>query len=235
MATRTTPGKTPVGAIHTAWRIHRRTTNNINTYASPARASRAYRLAGTSPKRSVIRQAALMASDRSEDRLRTWEHATAYPLTVLSLLFIGVYAWPILDTHLAPHWRHLCEIADLTIWALFCGEYAIRLSLARRRRRFVRTHWFDLAVLLLPVLRPLRALRLLNALRVINRHAVSWTRGRMAIYVVTTTVLIVLVASLAVLEAERGHPASRLSRPTTAATATAPVMRPSAARAGRPT
>ncbi|MGX6604605.1 potassium channel family protein [Micromonosporaceae bacterium Da 78-11] len=142
----------------------------------------------------------------SEDRLRRWEDATAYPLTLLSVLFIGVYAWPILDLGMHPGWRAACEIGDLVIWGLFCAEYLIRLGLAQQRRRFVRTHWFDLAVLILPMLRPLRALRLLNALRVINRHAVAWTRGRLAIYVMATTVLIVLVASLSVLEAERGHP-----------------------------
>lgn len=151
-----------------------------------------------------------MGSARSEDRLRGWEDVTAYPLTALSVLFIGVYAWPILDPAMNRHWHHVCEIADLVLWGVFWAEYFVRLSLARSRRRFVRTHWFDLAVLILPMLRPLRALRLLNALRVINRHAVAWTRGRLAIYVMATTVLIVLVASLAVLEAERGHPHSTI-------------------------
>lgn len=151
-----------------------------------------------------------MNSDRSEVRLRTWEHATAYPLTALSLLFIAVYAWPVLDPAMHPGWRRACEVVDLLIWALFCAEYLIRLFLARHKRRFVRTHWFDLAVLILPVLRPLRALRLLNAFRVLNRHAVKWTRGRLAVYVVATSVLIVLVGALAVLEAERGHTGSNI-------------------------
>src|SRR4051812_34619317 len=151
-----------------------------------------------------------MTSEQSEDRLRRWEQLTAYPLTALSVLFIAVYAWPILDPGMDPFWRHVCEAGDLLIWVLFCSEYLIRLTLARRRRWFVRSHWFDLAVLVLPVLRPLRALRLLNALRVINRHAVAWTRGRLAVYVIAATVLIVLVASLAVLEAERGHPNSTI-------------------------
>jgi voltage-gated potassium channel len=151
-----------------------------------------------------------MGSARSEDRLRRWEDVTAYPLTALSVLFIAVYAWPILDPAMDRHWHHVCEISDLVLWGVFWTEYLIRLSLARSRRRFVRTHWFDLAVLILPMLRPLRALRLLNALRVINRHAVAWTRGRLAVYVIATTVLIVLVASLAVLEAERGHPNSTI-------------------------
>jgi voltage-gated potassium channel len=151
-----------------------------------------------------------MSSDRSEARLRAWEHATAYPLTVLSVLFIAVYAWPILNPGLSTHWRHLLELGDLAIWSTFCIEYLIRLSLAGGKRAFVRTHWFDLAVLILPMLRPLRALRLLNALRVLNRHAVAWTRGRLAIYVIATTGLITLMAGLAVLEAERGHPHSNI-------------------------
>ncbi|MEU4238988.1 ion transporter [Actinoplanes sp. NPDC026619] len=146
----------------------------------------------------------------SERRLRAWEHATAYPLTGLSLLFIAVYAWPVLDPGMDSTWRNVCQLGDVLIWALFCIEYLVRLRLAGNKHRFVRTHWFDLAVLILPVLRPLRALRLLNALRVLNRHAVAWTRGRLAIYVICATGLIVLMAALAVLDAERGHPNGRI-------------------------
>jgi voltage-gated potassium channel len=129
---------------------------------------------------------------------------------MLSLLFIVVWAWPILDPGMDDHLRNICELGDLLIWALFCIEYVTRLMIADDKVWFVRNHWFDLSVLILPVLRPLRALRLLNALRVLNRHAVSWTRGRMAAYVITTTVLIVFMAALAVLDAERGRPNSTI-------------------------
>jgi voltage-gated potassium channel len=144
------------------------------------------------------------------DRLTRWEHATAYPLTVLSVLFIVVYAWPILDPAMEPHARRTCEYGDLVIWALFGVEYLIRLGLARRKGSFVRSHWFDLAVLLLPMLRPLRALRLVNAIKFLNQRAAALTRGRLAIYVGATTVVLVLVAALAVLDAERGHPGSNI-------------------------
>jgi voltage-gated potassium channel len=142
----------------------------------------------------------------AEPELRRWERLTSYPLTLLSLLFIAVYAWPILDPALDSYWRHFCETADLVIWFVFCSEYVVRLLLAHSKVGFARNHWFDLAVLILPVLRPLRALRLLNAIRVLNRHAVHWTRGRLALYVVAATVLIVFMAGLAVLDAERGTP-----------------------------
>lgn len=145
-----------------------------------------------------------------EDRVARWEQVTAYPLTVLSVLFIVVYAWPILDPAMEPHLRRTCEIGNLVIWALFGVEYVVRYSLARRKRVFVHTHWFDLAVLLLPMLRPLRALRLISAIKVLNRRAAALTRGRLALYVGTTTVLLVVVASLGVLEAERGRPGSNI-------------------------
>jgi len=151
----------------------------------------------------------IMAGDH-EDRLTRWEHVTAYPLTVLSVLFIVVYAWPILDPAMEPHARLTCEYGDLVIWVLFGVEYLIRLALARRKRSFVRSHWFDLAVLILPMLRPLRALRLVNAIKFLNRRAADLTRGRLAIYVGATTVLLVLVAALAVLDAERGRPGSNI-------------------------
>jgi voltage-gated potassium channel len=145
-----------------------------------------------------------------EDRLKRWEHATAYPLTALSVLFIAVYAWPILDPAMDSRVRHACEVADFVIWGAFGIDFLVRFGLARSRRGFLRTHWFDLTVLILPFLRPLRALRLLNALRVINKRAVAWTRGRLALYIGATTVLLVLVAGLSVLEAERGRPGSTI-------------------------
>lgn len=52
--------------------------------------------------------------------------------------------------------------ADWFIWALFVGEYVIKFYLAPVRRQFVRTHVIDLAVIVLPMLRPLRVLRLLR-------------------------------------------------------------------------
>jgi voltage-gated potassium channel len=61
-------------------------------------------------------------------------------------------------------------------------------------------------VLVLPILRPLRALRLVVAIKVLNRRTEMLTRGRLAVYVAATTVLLVVVAALAVLDAERGAP-----------------------------
>ena len=144
-----------------------------------------------------------MESSRA-GRLQRWEHRTAGALTLLAVLFIVVYAVPILRPGLPMTWRLACEVVNLVVWALFGVDYLVRLGLSADRRRFVRDHVFDLVVLLLPILRPLRMLRVVTALLVLHRRAEAWTRGRLAVYVGSTTVLLVLVGALAILDAERG-------------------------------
>lgn len=132
-----------------------------------------------------------------------WEQFTAVPLTALSVLFLVVYAAPILDPELSPAWRAVCTLTTAAIWVLFWVDLLVRLHLATDRRRFLREHLFDLVVLLLPILRPLRAVRLIMVVLTISRRTETWARGRLAVYVAITTVLLVLVAALAVLDAER--------------------------------
>lgn len=79
-----------------------------------------------------------------------------------------------------------------------------RLALAQRRAAFVRGHLVDLAVVALPLLRPLRLLRLLILLGVLNRYAGGPLRGTVAVDVVGATSIVLFVASLAMLDNERG-------------------------------
>lgn len=148
---------------------------------------------------------------RDEATVDRWERRSAAWLTALAVLFLAVYATPILRPDLPAGWRQACETANIVIWAVFIADYAIRLLLHPDRPRFLRSHLFDLVVLVLPIVRPLRALRLVTAVIMVYRRTTTWARGRLAIYVGSTTVLLVFVAALAVLEAERGDPDSNIT------------------------
>jgi voltage-gated potassium channel len=137
------------------------------------------------------------------DRVRNWERATEWPLAVLAALFLGAYAWPILDPAISPAWRDTCQVVDIGVWVLFAVEFVTRMSLTRHRVFYLSRHLHDVAVIVLPILRPLRLLRLVMLLRVLNRSATDSLRGRIAIYVSGSVVLLVFCASLAVLDAER--------------------------------
>lgn len=139
----------------------------------------------------------------TNDRLERWEARGEWLLAAAAVLFLAAYAWPILDTHLATSWKSVCRIVVIGTWVIFIVDYLTRLGLAQHRAHYWSRHLLDLAVIALPVLRPLRLLRLVMLLRALNRSATAGLRGRIAIYVSAGTVLLVFCASLAVLDAER--------------------------------
>ncbi|UVS82563.1 potassium channel family protein [Actinokineospora sp. UTMC 2448] len=150
-------------------------------------------------------------TDETEPAVSAWEARTDLALTTLALLFLGVYAWQVLDVGMDRGLHSVLEGTLWVIWVLFAADYVIRLSLARRKLRFVGRHMLDLLAVALPMVRQLRALRLLTVLRVLNRRFGSGLRGRVGIYVAGTTLLIGLAAALAVLDAERRDPEANIT------------------------
>lgn len=67
---------------------------------------------------------------------------------------------------------------DLTIWAPFGAEFGIRVALARPRGRYLVRHVPNVLMIALPVLRPLRLLRLLVLLRMNERVSVVTAERR---------------------------------------------------------
>lgn len=141
--------------------------------------------------------------------LTYWRQMTEWPLTAAALVFLIAYAWQVLGEPTgAP--RAVAEWTMNLTWAVFVVDYIISLSLSRPRWRWFYTHLFDLAVVALPVLRPLRLLRLVTLLRVLQRTAGTALRGKIITYVIGAVCLLVFVGSLAILEAERGQPRSQI-------------------------
>lgn len=139
-------------------------------------------------------------------RRKRWERGAEWPLTAIAVVFLAGYAVPILDPHLERPWVDACHVATWVAWAAFAADYVVRLCLSTRRWRFVTRNLLDLAVVVLPLLRPLRLLRLVTLLTLLNRYARVSLRGRVAVYIVGSTALVIFIAALAVLDVERGRP-----------------------------
>ena len=139
-------------------------------------------------------------------RAERWERATEWPLMAAAVAFLVAYAAPILWPDVGTTVRAVCEVVQWLAWALFVLDYVVRLLLAQHRGRWVLRHLLDLAVIALPLLRPLRLLRLVTLLNVLNRRASVGLRGRVAAYLAGGSVLLSFVAALAVLDAERLNP-----------------------------
>ena len=129
----------------------------------------------------------------------------------LSVLFLAAYAWPILQPQMGPGATRLCTVAVWLVWAAFAVEYVVLWVTATHRARWFVHHLLDLIVLIVPIFRPLRLLRLVTLVRVLNRSAAANLRGRIGIYLASGSALLAFVASLAVLDAERTSPDANIT------------------------
>lgn len=134
--------------------------------------------------------------------LERWRRITEWPLIVASVLFLVAYSIQVI---VDPRGAIGAFLEDLlwVSWGTFLLDYIVSLVLAPRRWHWFLTHLFNLATVVLPMLRPLRVLRVITLLAVLQRTAGRAVRGQIVIYVTSATLLLVYVASLAVLDAER--------------------------------
>ena len=126
------------------------------------------------------------------------------------MLFLTAYA---VDVLARPRGAAAFAVEAITwgSYVVFAVDYLIRLAMATQRWRWFYRHLFDLAIVLLPLLRPLRLIRLVILLSVLHRAVGNAIRGRVIIYTVSAAVLLVFVASLAVLDTERHAPDAQIT------------------------
>lgn len=118
-------------------------------------------------------------SRRRQEALERFERTTDLPLLVLALAMIPLLLAPRLfdlrgtgaDAVVAVEWF---------IWAVFAVDYVVRLILTTDRWRFVRGHWLDLIIIVLPFLRPLRLVRSARVLRLLRLARLGAFLGRAA-------------------------------------------------------
>ncbi|MFF3564864.1 potassium channel family protein [Streptomyces sp. NPDC002574] len=140
------------------------------------------------------------------NRLDRWEQQTRAPLLALAMVFGAAYALPILLPDADPALITTARWTERSIWALFAGDYVVRLGLSEHRWDFVKRQPLSLAVVVLPLLQPLRLLRLVSALFLVGQRVRLAAQVRLTTYVVGAVLGLLAFGSVAVLEAERHSP-----------------------------
>jgi voltage-gated potassium channel len=75
-------------------------------------------------------------------------------------------------------WQTFAQVANWLIWAIFAGEFALVLAVAKRRLAALRAHWLDAAIVVVTVplygalLSSLRLIRLVRLLRLVRAGVV---------------------------------------------------------------
>ncbi len=110
---------------------------------------------------------------RDDERLIRFERITQGPMLALSLVFGALIVAPAV-ANLSTSQERTIDVADWLLWAVFAVEFGARVYLAPARIRYVRQHWYDVALVTLPFLRPLRLIR---SLRLARSGVALWRAG----------------------------------------------------------
>lgn len=92
------------------------------------------------------------------------DHIFHVPMLVLAFLILPLLALELFG-NLSPIGEVLVEVGFWVVWLAFLAEFSIKISIAESKWRYVRHNWLDVMVILLPLLRPLRVLRITRGLQ----------------------------------------------------------------------
>ena len=150
-----------------------------------------------------------------DDERRVLAAAWEVAVTVLAFVFLGLFILE-LAANLSPVWTRRLQLAGYVLWAVFAGDFFVRLAFARDRRRFLRSHWLVALSVLLPwfrVFRAARAVRAVRGLRVL-RVVTTGNRGMNALrkiagyggvgYVLGLSAIVLLLSSAGLYSLESG-------------------------------
>jgi voltage-gated potassium channel len=110
--------------------------------------------------------------DAVEERARRWERRFEVPVLVAAVLVIPVIV--IEQSSPGEPWKAIAAITNWAIWMVFAVEYVTMLSVVPSRRRWLRDHLLETAIVLLTPpflpasLQALRAFRLLRLVRILR-------------------------------------------------------------------
>jgi voltage-gated potassium channel len=144
-----------------------------------------------------------------EALLHRIERLTELPLLILSFamipLLIGPFLWK-----LSPSEEALFLTIDWFIWAIFAIDLTIKLVVSPHRLAYLKKHWLEVLVVVVPFFRPLRIAR------VFIFGSRAWVRTRRLVnidFLLVYGIGLIIIAATVVASVEGGEGASIQSFP----------------------
>lgn len=98
-------------------------------------------------------------TSRREGLLLRIERYTELPLLVLAFAMIPLLVGPFL-WDLSPTEESVFTALDVFIWAVFAIDLVVKVVVAPHRLDYLKRHWLEVLIVVVPFFRPLRLLRL---------------------------------------------------------------------------
>ena len=145
--------------------------------------------------------------------LQQWQKKTAVPSLVLSLLFTLTFIIPIYWFPVSTPIKNICTVFNYGTWFLFAVDYAYQIKLAPNNVKYLKSHIFELLLVILPFFRPLRALRAIAFTAQASIRSKKALIKSIPIVMTGATILMIVIMGAAILDIERNAPGANIKTP----------------------
>ena len=109
--------------------------------------------------------------------------------------------------------KNCLQCGNYGTWVLFAADYVFQIKLAPNNVKYIRTHIFELLLVLLPFFRPLRALRAIAFTAQASIRSKKALIKSIPILMAGATVLMIIIMGAAILDIERNAPGANIKTP----------------------
>jgi voltage-gated potassium channel len=133
-----------------------------------------------------------------------------WALTFLALAFLVAFSWPAFDPSPSANTLTTLNIVQWISWLAFAGDLAWGLVKSLDKKKFVLSHPLEIIAVALPMLRPLRLLRLISfGSLVLEKVSIGKSLG-ITIKVILTTLFFGYIAAIQITIVERSSPSGNI-------------------------
>ena len=133
-----------------------------------------------------------------------------WTLTFLALAFLVAYSWPAFDASPSANTLFILNIVQWISWLAFAADLILGFIKSINKRQFLRSHPLEFVAVALPMLRPLRLLRLISfGSLVLEKVSIGKSVG-ITIKVIVTTFFLGYLAAIQITIIERLSPSGNI-------------------------
>jgi voltage-gated potassium channel len=138
--------------------------------------------------------------------LRVWNGI----LTVLAVAFLVAYSWPAFDASPSVRVNRALDLIQWVSWIAFALDLCAGFLKAESRKKYLQSHPLEILAVALPMLRPLRLLRVISfSSLVLEKIAIGRSVG-IAVKVAVTTFFFGYIAAVQITILERENSAANI-------------------------
>lgn len=132
-------------------------------------------------------------------------------LTFLALAFLIAFSWPAFDASPSANILFLINFVQWLSWLAFACDLLRGLVKSKNKKKFLLSHPLEIVAVVLPMLRPLRLLRLISfGSLVLEKVSIGKSVG-ITIKVVVTTLFFGYIAAIQITIIERVSPSGNIN------------------------